>query len=372
MMKNEYDMLYLTVCALNDRVPEKERLDKMDMDGLLKVCRKHSLSGLCAFALEKAGAMNDAFLKEKLLSVRKVMRLDAERKRILGIFEEKGIWYMPLKGVFMKEYYPQLGMRVMCDNDILVDSTRIGEITEIMEGDGYERHGDSHQIDIAFHKKPEFSYEMHLCLIGEYDSERGYEYYKSVKERLKKDDDNDYGYHFTNEDYYIYMIVHEYKHYNIAGTGLRSLADVYVFLRKFKEELNFEYIINELKKLGIEEFEEAGRCLAMKIYSSEEIPELSSDEQSMLEYYLSSGTYGNKVNFVKNKKDQLFGEDTEVSKAEYLWKRLFPPMEHYKNYFPFFYKHKILLPVGWGYRLFRMMLFRRKRYVAEMNVIRKK
>lgn len=372
MLKNEYDMLYLTVCALNDTVPDKGRLDKMDMDGVLKTSRKHSLSGLCAFALEKAGVMNDAFLKEKLLSVRKVMRLDAERKRILGIFEEKGIWYMPLKGVFMKEYYPQLGMRVMCDNDILIDSTRIDEITEIMEKDGYERSADATTHDIGFYKKPEFNYEMHVGLVGKYHDKKWYEYYRNIKERLIKDEDNCFGYHFTNEDFYIFMTLHEYKHYIIAGTGLRSLADVYVFLRKFKNELDFDYLNNELQKLGIDEFEKASRSLAIKLFSSIELPEFSNKEQEMFDYYLSSGTYGNKVNFVKNKKDQLFGENAEVSKAEYLWRRLFPPMEHYKKFFPFFYKHTILLPVGWGYRLFRMLIFGRKRFVSEMMVIRKK
>jgi len=372
LLKNEYDMLYLTVCALNDAVPDRERLDKMNMDEVLKTSRRHSLSGLCAFALEKAGAMNDAFLKEKLVSVRKVMRLDAERKRILGIFEKKGIWYMPLKGVYMKEYYPQLGMRVMCDNDILIDSTRIGEITKIMENDGYTRCWDSGKNDMGFQKKPEFNYEMHMCLIGEYDSEIFYEYYKDVKERLKKDDNNNYGYHFTNEDYYIFMIVHEYKHYITAGTGLRSLADVYVFLRKFEKELDFDYITREMQKLGTEEFETAGRSLAMKIYSSEEFPELSEEEQNMLDYYLSSGTYGSKKNYVKFKKNEIFGEDTEVSDAGYLWKRLFPPMDHYRKYFPFFYRHKILIPFCWVYRLFRTLIFRRKKLGSEMMAIRKK
>ena len=28
------------------------------------------------------------------------------------------------------------------------------------------------------------------------------------------------------------MIVHEYKHYSGGGTGLRSLLDTYVYLRK--------------------------------------------------------------------------------------------------------------------------------------------
>lgn len=35
--------------------------------------------------------------------------------------EQRGIWYLPLKGIILKEFYPSVGMRQMSDNDILFD-----------------------------------------------------------------------------------------------------------------------------------------------------------------------------------------------------------------------------------------------------------
>ena len=53
--------------------------------------------------------------------MRKALLFDAERKGILDFMEQRGIWYLPLKGVVLKDYYPAVGMRQMSDNDILYD-----------------------------------------------------------------------------------------------------------------------------------------------------------------------------------------------------------------------------------------------------------
>ena len=47
----------------------------------------------------------------------------------------------------------------------------------------------------------------------------------------------------TDEDFYIYLIWHLYNHYTLSGTGLRAVLDVYVFNRKFREKLDFQYKI---------------------------------------------------------------------------------------------------------------------------------
>ena len=60
------------------------------------------------------------------------------------------------------------------------------------------------------------------------------------------------------------MTCHTYKHYIHAGSGLRSLADTYVFLRAHPD-LDREYLDAELKKLRIADFEEKMRVLSEKV-----------------------------------------------------------------------------------------------------------
>ena len=358
-----YAMIYLTQCAINGRIPKQDQIDKLDLEALFEVCQKHILTACVAYALESAGIHDHNFTQAKEKAVRKNILLDAEREKILKRLESEKIWYMPLKGSVLKDWYPKLGMRQMSDNDILCDNDYRARIKEIMLDMGFtcERFGKSN--DDAYFKPPVCNFEMHNELFTPAHVGKLYEYYKDVKERLIKDDGNAYGYHFSTEDFYLYIIAHEYKHYARGGTGVRALVDTYVFLRKFHDSLDWNYIDAELAKLEMADYEKQNRELALKLFQEQN---LSEEEQERLEYYIFSGTYGNIENSVKN----LIDEKGQGSKKRYIWLRLFPPMEHYKVWYPWAYKHKILIPVAWLYRSISGVLFRRKKLAAEFKYLK--
>ena len=164
------------------------------------------------------------------------------------------------------------------------------------------------------------------------------------------------------------VVVHEFGHFYSGGTGLRSLVDTYVYLRKFSDTMNWKYIEEECLKLGIAEYEEKSRALAIKVFSSTELPGLTDDEREMLEYYFGAGTYGTTTNSAAQKMKKFEDETGSTSKFRYLLHRIFPPMETYRLSIPFFYKHKILLPIGWVYRLFRGILCKQSMIKSEIKV----
>ena len=127
---------------------------------------------------------------------------------------------MPLKGSLLKDLYPRYGMRQMSDNDILFDSSRAEDVRQIMESMGFTTKHFGHGNHDVYFKKPVSNFEMHTSIINR-NNERMFEYYRNVKERLIKNDNDACGYHFSDEDFYIFMIAHEYKHYTGGGTGLR-------------------------------------------------------------------------------------------------------------------------------------------------------
>lgn len=69
----------------------------------------------------------------------------------------------------------------------------------------------------------------------------------------------------------------------------------------------------------------------------------------MIEYYCGSGTYGTVVNATIKKMNKFETETGSSSKFKYIFFRIFPPIESYKFFYPFFYRHKILWPIGWAY-----------------------
>lgn len=362
--RNAYDMIYLTACAVNGKIPEKERIEGLDFPNLFDVCQEHIMTACVDYALESAGIREHDFIQAKEKAIRKNILLDTERRKVLAELEKAKIWYMPLKGAIMKDWYPKLGMRQMSDNDILCDSDFQKEVKKIMLRLGFtcSHYGDGN--DNAYEKPPVCNFEMHHRLFSEVNVGKLYQYYDNVKEILVKDANKEYGYHFTNEDFYIYMTAHEYKHYAAGGTGVRSLLDVYIVMRKFKESFDWEDVHAKLDKLEMAEFEQQSRELAMKLFNFQE---LSEDEKEILDYYIFSGAYGKIINRVES---NLQRENT--SKAGYIFHRIFIPMEEYKVWFPWAYRHKWLIPVAWTYRLFRGVFNRREKVSTEMKHLMKK
>lgn len=128
MNKTEQDILYLVSCALHQTKPNVEG---MDLGKISEIAMSHTISFMVCMALESAGIKVDVLMDQKNRAIRKVMLLDSEREKIFSLFEKAGIWYLPLKGVILKEMYPVYGMRQMADNDILFDSTYRKEVKDI-------------------------------------------------------------------------------------------------------------------------------------------------------------------------------------------------------------------------------------------------
>lgn len=108
----------------------------MDMEQVYNAAKHHSLTGIAAYSLESAGVQNELFRTAKAKAARKNILLDFERKKLFSFCEEKGIWYMPLKGCILKDMYPDFSMRQMADNDILFDPEHRAEIKEYFKADG--------------------------------------------------------------------------------------------------------------------------------------------------------------------------------------------------------------------------------------------
>ena len=69
--QNAYYMLYLIKCVLHNKIPAKEKLDKMDLSQLYEVASEHSLTAMTAYALESAGIYDEAFKQAKSKAIRK-------------------------------------------------------------------------------------------------------------------------------------------------------------------------------------------------------------------------------------------------------------------------------------------------------------
>lgn len=364
--KNVLDLLYLIGCSLNEIVPNGERVAQIDTDAVFKLSQRQGVTAITAHALISAGNKEARWQEHINRSIYRVAMFEIERTNLIDFMEKSGIWYMPLKGIILMNYYPQVYMREMADNDILFDSKFQGKIKEYFVNSGYtvESYGLLHHD--TYHKKPMFNFEMHTNLYSGAHNHLLVSYYENVKSRLHKDSDNQFGYHFTDNDFYIHTVSHAYKHFSSSGMGIKLLLDNYVCLKRFGNGLDFSYIEAECKKAGFADFEKLARRTAQIIFSGYNTVELNEDEESLIEYCIGSGTYGNVKNRVANGIMKSKG-----SKFKYILSRIFPSPKVIYQHFSFVKKCKILLPIGYVLRWIKCLFFRRSTAKAEIREIKK-
>lgn len=365
------DLIYLCKCAINGVTPDKEIVAEMDIDGLYKLGQEHTIVAIVAYALESAGVSSTKFRQAKEKAIRKNMLFDCERKALFDYMEEQGIWYMPLKGSLLKDMYPKLGMRQMSDNDILFNAKYKRKIKRYFVDAGYTVHSYGRGAHDEYEKPPVLHMEMHRELFS-VNQKLFRKHYRNVKEHLVKDDGNKYGYHFTDEDFYVYLIVHEYKHFMYGGIGIRSLLDVYLYTKCKKETLDWNYIEKKCNELQVAEFEKRGKKLAYKLFGTEENEDfeenLTEDEKQMLGLFVSAGTYGTNDRMVEN---EFRKTSTTENKWVYYFKRVFTVSGRNRAAHPIIYKSIVLIPFYWIFRIVRGALFRRKKIADEIRIVKK-
>lgn len=358
------NLIYLVSCAVNGVTPDGSRVAGMDLDAIYNLASRHMLAATVAPALEAAGVRDERFVKAFKSSVLKNATMDAEMDALFAELDAAGIWHMPLKGTVLQHLYPIYGMRQMSDHDILFDAARAGDLKVIMEGLGFITEDFGISNHDVYHKDPVSNFEMHRELFSTSYAKTLHEYYGDVEKRLLGDG---YEKHLSPEDFYLYVTGHEYKHYTFGGTGLRSLLDTFVILKS--EKLDMGYVAAEADKMGMAGFEAANRSLAQHLFSGGELTEA---DREMLDYILSSGVYGTTDNRVKNEMSRI-----GVGKIGYLLDNFLSPInkKHYRHAifvgeYPFFYRHKILLPFLPFYRAYRVVFVKKGRFKAMMTAIK--
>ena len=405
-------------------VANEENSQKIYIGRIYYIAKKHNLVSIMAQAMEKLGFESDSdiwkrWLKEKNQLIYKSVLMDVEREAIQDFFEKNNIWYMLLKGMVIRKYYPAPELREMADNDILFDNKYSKEVYEFMTARGYKSDDYNKGYHDEYLKPPAYNFEMHRQLVSSKERPKWYEYYKDVKSILINDANGKNQFYFSDNDFYVYFIVHTYKHFLNSGMGLRTVLDVYLYVSNLQEKLDFDYIEEQLKKLDAYDFEQTFRSIAFKMFgknakegnaAADELQDSFDDkeqdmlresfdakkqdklcgsfdakeqdkwwnsfdaqEQEMLSYILDAGTYGNLENSVAHKMGYTKGEKKKASdKVKYIFRRLFPPMDTIEEFFPFFYKHKWAIPFLYIYRIGKIPFARRKKVAGELKEVFKK
>lgn len=349
-----------------------------DYEALFTAADRHALTAAVCAAMESTGLMarcpaNIAkrFRQAQAQALRRTLLMDTEREAILAALEERGVWYMPMKGAILNRLYPQYGTRQFADCDILLDPAMDKVVRGCMKGLGYKIKSAGRGAHDAYHKPPIYNVEMHRTLFSGGKAEPCVAYYRDVERRLVKDGGNGFGCHFTDEDFYVYFLAHSCKHWDGGGAGLRTLLDIYLY-RRARPGMDEAYIAGELEKLGLTAFEELLRSLAEKLFGPAPAPALTGEERQALAWLESSGVYGTLAHDVQSDLRRLQGGVDPIgirARIKYLLRRVFPDREWYRVNAPFVYRRRWALPFYWVWRLGRGVFVNGKRNLRALREV---
>ena len=337
-------------------------IDKSKLSFFLRFAKSHSLRALLYKAIKETGCKIDKEDIDKLeeyylFNIRKSMLFERDREALYNYLNKNEIEFLPLKGLVINKFYPDQFIREYADYDIMFEGSG-KPIREFCVNHGYEvklYEKSNHDVYI---KKPFYNFEMHRELFaGREDLKIFIPYFKNYLKNAPVKQGHEH--YLKLEDFYIYFTAHSHKHYAISGCGVRTLVDYYIFTKR--NELDFAYINKELEKLELLEFSNKIINLSNKLFDNEP---LNDEEEEMLLYIASSGTYGTMEHRV-NKALENRG------KFSYFMSRVFPPMEVYRVRYPWAYKTKVLIPIAWFLRLLQGATVDHKKAKSELHYIRK-
>ncbi len=211
------------------------------------------------------------------------MYLYTELKRVLEVFLERGVEVIILKGAALaKTVYGDIGLRPMCDIDLLVRKEDLTNVEDIMTGLDYpfkdnnpaERYGEDNHHTRFFNQENNVLIEIHWHIscnthptrIRNIDSdiiEMWWEGAKAIEISGVK------SLMLCPEDLIIHLCLHFIKHRFLGGfnyeCALIQVCDIYQVLKQYRDEIDWVSLKCKTGKYGIERHVYTTLTLVMEI-----------------------------------------------------------------------------------------------------------
>lgn len=329
-----------------------------DFEKLYRLAEAHKVTALAGLGIvnnetasEKARAV---FSKQVFRTAARHAAQQRETEELSALFSLNGIAHCFLKGTKISRYYDIPDSRFMLDLDIFIDESGFDKACALVEERGYELF-QADDKDSEYVKKPFLQIELHRKL--KYDYDTGSAYFENAAERLVPSGDGT-ALSMTKEDFYVYILSHTAHHFEVAGTGLRSLTDHYYLRKKLLPECDGALLDEKLASAGLKAFAKTLDDLCDYWFCGGEATDFI---KQTADYIILSGVYGSTSN---NYINGVIKRGLSENSGAYFLSRLFPPFADMKIRYPVLKKLPVLLPILWIARLVSSV-FSAKRIAGE-------
>lgn len=269
-----------------------------------------------------------------------VAQLDAWEK-VKTAFEEKGIDVIMLKGIYNRELFQNPDLRTMGDIDLLYKPGDRRKIRKIFIALGFEFEGEDRNHEKYFCRETCVSFELHhtLKMVRNYKAP----FYDRLFENAVNYKGFKHIFRLSDEDNYLFTLIHLQKHLSAGDYSLKRLCDYYVISKTV--DTASPYILQNEKELLADTFAGELEKVCKIVFEGVE-----SENTELADSFFDNFDSSEAQRDEKNSKDRI---------KSFLG-LVFPvPAQIYISY-PLIEKHKILLPFGYLFRLFQGFTTRKK------------
>ncbi len=269
---------------------------------------------------------------------------------------EKGIEPLVFKGIVCRDTYDLPDWRVSSDEDVYIERDAYMRFHESMKQLGFKSTDPNFRSEHeTIYYRKELRVEGHWELFPQ--ENRLWEKMNALtSEMLKRT------VHLEIEDtrilvleptdHMIYLLFHAMKHFTLAGVGIRQICDIVQLDKRY--DIDWTRVASVMDSLGGGRFTAAVLDACCNLFGMA-MPEGWEPEDStdLIEDALEGGVFGHSTEDRIHSASITAADGTGHNTAYSLFKTVFPSREVMEINYPWVVRSKLLLPVGWGVRLFR-------------------
>ena len=339
----------------------------------MNLSRKHKIEGLIYSALNKSRLLENID-EDKVNELKKevfftgVTQISNMSKLeiVFNEFSKENVPVIVLKGLVVREYYPQPEQRSMSDADIFVKAKDLNKSKKILIDLGYtevDAEASHHikyiksgypMIELHWHvmKRDGFSDELDLFEDDIWD--------RTIEVKVKGAKVLSLGY----EDLALHLCMHMAAHLAASGFGVRQIADLVLLVEKKGHLIDWTLFINKAEEFGFKKFIIIMFKICNILFSMDipkEMAVYKIDDEEMFESLISTifdgGVYGKKdmaSNFANQVAFNYKGKDSNatIGAIRRYFRFIFPSIETMSDKYSYARKIRILTPIAWIHHLF--------------------
>lgn len=376
------DMIYLFSCGALGKAPLSEIA--ANIQDINKLAEKHDVLHIVYLAEKylydnkRLNMPSDAYCSLKyntLNSVTRNIKRNYFMHKVINKFKDEGLNYCVLKGEVLSSLYAAPDFRISSDTDMYIDAKDTKQAISILKKLNFtvkKYKGTSHHIR-ANHPIGGLL-ELHLHLHDEIFEDVWFDHKMLNQEEFRTIKAED-GTSITTlgiTDGLIFITLHYIKHFLSCGVGIRQLMDVLLYMKKYKDEINWDRFNELLHHLKYKKFVDNTIDIGIKYlhFIKGDLPLHECDENIMdkiLTDIEKGGVFGKhdagrsgfyleytKARFSRFKKEDY---DAYVKKwwRPNVIKAIFPSVRSIAVKFPYVKKTTLLYPVAWIHRVIKLL-----------------